>query len=170
MTFWQDARPIQVQRAEPHRRRGWRRRTDQMLGGSGGRGRRRLLAIVAAMLVVGAVGVQALHSDPAPAAPARVRPPHPARPASKVVAPVWNATTLDEPQDLLVDGDGAVMLSASAVRALRADDGSEVWSTRLDGLNPWAATGADTVIVSSASGWIALGARHGARAVAGAER
>ena len=152
MTFWQDARPIQVQRAEPQSRRRWPRG----FGRFGGGRPRRLLAVVAALLVLGAVGLQALRPDPAPAAPAPTRHPRAARPASRVVAPAWNATTLDEPQDLLVDGDGAVMVSATALRALRVGDGSELWSTQLDGLNPWAAIGADTVVVSSATGWVAV--------------
>jgi outer membrane protein assembly factor BamB len=97
-----------------------------------------------------------LHAEAVPAAPAEVAHRRQRPSAPRLLVPAWTQSTLDEPQDMIVDGNRTVVNSAGAVRAYSTRTGTEQWSARLDGLNPWMAFGADTVIVSSATGWVAL--------------
>jgi outer membrane protein assembly factor BamB len=114
--------------------------------------------VVTALVAIAGFGVM---DDPGSGAavPKRSREPASGRatpPRVRRVATLWTATLADEPQALVTDGAGAVVIGNRSVGALELADGHERWRTPLEAVNPWAAADAERVVASTASAFVGL--------------
>ncbi len=75
---------------------------------------------------------------------------------ARALSKAWGYTASDEPQDVLVDGATAFLLGSRSLTALDTSNGDEHWRVTLDAPNPWWTVGRDAVIVSTATGFVAL--------------
>lgn len=146
MTFWQDARPIPTRpRGHRHRILGSRRTVGMAVAVA------LAVVLVAALLVGRDLFATGSGSGAATAGP-----------RWRTVEPRWTRTLTDSPQELLVDGSGAIVIGSRSLTALAVVSGRERWHTAVDAPNPWGALGARTVVVSTATGFVGLDRGSGA--------
>lgn len=151
MTFWTDARP-----ATPRFR--WRRGPRRPRG-SGKQRRARVLglAAVVAVIVVAATTfvVRTGHESPPAAAVSARRGDRSAQP--RVIPESWAQTLRDDPQSMLTDARGVIVIGSAWVTEVGTNKGTMHWQARTKHLklNRAGALHGDTILLSTEAGFVA---------------
>lgn len=157
MTFWTDARPATPRfrwrrprrwQQGPHRPRGsGRRRRAPLLG----------LAVVGAVIVAAAVAIVGSRSDESTRAAAASARRGDRSTEPRVIPESWAQTLRDDPQSMLTDARGVIVIGSAWVTEVGTNKGTMHWQarTRHLKLHRYGALHGDTILLSTEAGFVA---------------